>query len=279
MKRFALALCFLLSAAALADEPVKQPPPAPWIVFPEVSQPPAPPLPLPPPPSPDTIPRLTADQVYVIDAKEPCFLIASPAGLVSVTQDAGPVKIRGRFLGGSGKYETKTFSGAAVFTVEAVSRGRVELIVVKVGAKGATDIVRRTVDVDAGTGPQPPPPGPTPDPFNPLATKFRAAYQTDRAANKGSPEYLPKLEAVLRDAARNVNKHAKLGDALLHLVKDIQARAAIPAGYLPALRQAISDAMKTMLPTDGNTTMTFEIKAQCESVFGQIADALKGAAQ
>ena len=119
--------------------------------------------PVPPAPAPDAVQKLAGDQLYVIDSDLPAIVLASPAGLVSVTEDAGPVKIRGRFVDGSGKPETRTYKGKAVFVVEATASGRVELLVVPAGAKSATDVVRRTLDVDAGHAPQPPPPDPKPD--------------------------------------------------------------------------------------------------------------------
>ena len=123
------------------------------------------PAPVAPAPDPAAALKLTPDLLYVIDSDVPCLVLASPAGLVSVTEEAGPVRVRGRFADAPNKVESRTFKGKAVFTVEAVGTGRVELLVVPVGAAKADQVVRRTVDVDAGQGPIPPPkPGPKPDP-------------------------------------------------------------------------------------------------------------------
>lgn len=116
-----------------------------------------------PMPGPNSTLRLAADQLLVIDSDVPCLVFASPPGLVSVSEEAGPVKIRGKFVDGV-RTETRTFKGKAVFTVEAIANGRVELIVVPTSAKATTDAIRRVVDVDAGQGPIPPPPKPVDPP-------------------------------------------------------------------------------------------------------------------
>ena len=122
--------------------------------------------PAPPAPAPDAVQKLSADLLYVVEADIPVVMLTSPRGVVSVSEDAGPVRIRGRFVDDPGKVHTRTFKGKQVFVVEAAATGRVELLVVPLGAKSADDVVRRTLDVDAGHAPQPPPvpPDPKPDP-------------------------------------------------------------------------------------------------------------------
>jgi len=271
VKRFATLLLLLCTAAAPAEPPA-QPAPAPWIVFPEAAPAPTPEPPPAPPPVPAGVPQLGADQILVIDAKEPCFLLTSPAGLVSVTQEAGPIRIRAKFVGGSGKTETRTFAGPTVFTLEAKSAGRVELIVVKAGAKSVDDVARRLVDV--GLGPQPPP---TP-PLTPLAQKFKQAYRADLAAGKAGPQYPPGLEAAFLSVASSTGAGAykKVGEVQQALVKEIQAKAAIPAGFHPALRQAVSDAIRAKLPIDGLTPIA---GLPIVDALIEIAGAVKGAAQ
>jgi hypothetical protein len=120
-----------------------------------------------PQPQPGDVVRLTPDLLYVIDADCDLLILSSPAGVVSVTDEEGPVKVRGRFVDAPGKVETRTFKGKSVHTVEVLKTGRVELLIIPVGAKAPVlpnDIIRRTLDVDAGEGPQPPP---TPKPVEP----------------------------------------------------------------------------------------------------------------
>lgn len=107
--------------------------------------------------------RLAGDQLYVIESDAPVILLASPPGLVAVAEEAGPVRVRGKFVDGAGKVESRVFQAKQVFVVEALGTGRVELLVVPAGAKSAADVARRTVEVDAGHGPTPPP-NPTPAP-------------------------------------------------------------------------------------------------------------------
>lgn len=142
----ALALVLVASAGVGAADPIRIP------VGPVVPQP----MPT-PTPRPDAAVRLAGDALYVIDSDTPVIVLASPAGLVSITEEAGPIKVRGRFVDGLGKVETRTFKGKQVVTVEGLVSGRVELLIVPVGATKASDVIRRTIDVDTGTAPIPPP--------------------------------------------------------------------------------------------------------------------------
>ena len=118
-----------------------------------------------PGPAPAPVPvkqTLSADLVHIIEADKTAILIASPEGLVKITEEAGPVRFRGKFMNGPGKVETRTFSAKQVFIIEAIGTGKVELIVVPAGATTSADVIRKTVDVDSGQAPQPPPTPPTP---------------------------------------------------------------------------------------------------------------------
>lgn len=150
--------CLLLAAAAAvgAAEPPIRVPSAPVV-----------PQPMPAPPGPDASLRLAGDALYVIDSDLPVIVLASPKGLVSVTQEAGPLRIRGKFVDGLGKVESRTFKGKHVITVEPLATGRVELLIVPQGATKESDVIRRTLDVDAGDGPRPPPVPPDPKPVPP----------------------------------------------------------------------------------------------------------------
>lgn len=148
-----LAVVLVASAVGFAEPPIRVP------AAPVVPQP------MPPAPRPDAAIRLAGDSLFVIDGDTPFLVLASPAGVVSVTEDVGPIRVRGKFADGLGKVETRTFKGKQVVTVEAVQTGRCELLIVPVGAKSAADVIRRSLEVDAGHGPQPPPkPDPKPDP-------------------------------------------------------------------------------------------------------------------
>lgn len=150
----------LLSLASNANFIDAAPPPS-WITVPQVV-----PAPLPPPvPPPGAVPILPADSLYVVQSKGPAFAFLVPEGIASLTTYAGPLVVHGKFVGGSGDYEIKTFEGANVFLVTGVASGRVELAVTKVGAKSNADVFRQ--QIDCLKGPQPPPEPKPPEPKPP----------------------------------------------------------------------------------------------------------------
>lgn len=115
---------------------------------------------------PSAVTELAADAIFVIEADEPCLVLASRVGFVSVTKEEGPLRIRGRFADGA-RIETRTYKAEYLWIVEAVAPGEVELLVVPSGAKDASAVLRRTLVV-GGVGPRPPPkPDPKPDPVDP----------------------------------------------------------------------------------------------------------------
>lgn len=126
------------------------------------------------PPVPDVMPKpkvvvsvstLGKDQLYVVQSDLPVQLLASPQGIVSITEEVGPLRIRGKFVYGSGKVETRTYEKKQVFLVERVAQGSVELLMVPKG-----DVVRRTITDDQNPIPPPKPIDPKPvDPPAPVA--------------------------------------------------------------------------------------------------------------
>lgn len=124
-----------------------------------------PPAPQPVEPKPVTV--LPEDCFFVIESDVQAIVLHSPDGLLAVSEDQGPIKLRGKFAGGSGRVETKTFSGKFVYTIEGVRAGKAELILIPSGVVSSDQIVRLMLSVN---GAQPPPdddkpkPGPTPPP-------------------------------------------------------------------------------------------------------------------
>jgi hypothetical protein len=103
----------------------------------------------------------------VIDSDVEAFIVDSPAGVVKVISETGPIRIRGEFADAPGRVQTRSFAGKFLYLVEPAKTAACELIVVPKGVTKQTDILRRSLDVDAGEGPRPPPvppvpPGPTP---------------------------------------------------------------------------------------------------------------------
>lgn len=167
MKAKLLLLLGLLCCTALpaADDPKPVPvvPPGPdGITLPPLTTPEAP-VPAPKPP-PSSITKLTPGMFYIIESKSPFTVIDSPAGRVKITDEKGPLKIRGLFVDDQKNISTRTFNGPYIASIEAVVTGRVELIVFPVGEIDRAKFVRRQLDV--AVLPIPPPPDPV-DPVDP----------------------------------------------------------------------------------------------------------------
>lgn len=146
MKRLLILAALMTSAIAAMAQPSA-------IDLPIIVVPPSPM----PTPQPVAVTKLSASEMYVIQSDAAFVVRSFPDGLVTITSDAGPVKIKGQFAGGNGKIQTKTFAKKQVTTIEACGMGRVALDIIPVGFKGEKDIIRVVLDVDSGTAPQPPP--------------------------------------------------------------------------------------------------------------------------
>lgn len=137
------------------------------ITFPEPPSPGPDPKPTPDPKPVPSATTLGAESLYVVQSDAPFLLFASPSGLVSVTREAGPLRVRGKFIDGGGRVETRTLTGKHIAIIEATGTGKVELIAVAVGSADEKEATRRAIEVDSGKGPQPPPdviPEPKPKP-------------------------------------------------------------------------------------------------------------------
>lgn len=215
----------------------------PWINVPDVA-----PIPM-PPPAPGSVPRLDSDQMYVVTSQEPCFALATPPGIVLVTQEAGPLRIRGKFVGGSGLTETKTFTGKAVLVVEAAGTGRVELLVVKEGAKSLADVFRQ--QLDANQGPMPGPPAPTPvppppdPPYDPLYQRLLAAWLSEPGDKRATRNALVKVYSEAR-----FWKGGTMAEWSQYMGNSI--RAAGVAGSLLAVQRVLGDEFNATLPREPN---------------------------
>ena len=115
----------------------------------------------------------------------PLIILHSPAGHVSVQPEAGPVKVRGKFVDGTGKTETRTFSSPHLYFINAVKAGKIELLIVPEGVQSEADVIRQTLTVmglapipppDPGPGPMPPGPTPQPEPTPGPVTTFRVIF-------------------------------------------------------------------------------------------------------
>jgi hypothetical protein len=112
--------------------------------------------------------KLSPDLLFVIDSDVPVLVLDSPRGLVRLSREAGPLRVRGRFVDRPEVIETRTFAGKHVTLVEPLATGRVELLILPTGATSEDLVIRRTLEIVGGDAPRPPPvPVPPPVPPEP----------------------------------------------------------------------------------------------------------------
>lgn len=123
-----------------------------------------------PGPLPTSTAILTPDVNYIIESDVDGVVLARPVGLVKVTKEVGPLRIRGRFIDGlpDVKVETRTYKGPNIFIVDAINTGTVDLSFIPFNFKSEADISSRTIKVDTGTLPNPPPDNDTNPPPDPV---------------------------------------------------------------------------------------------------------------
>lgn len=155
-------LCHFLLGVLLsvAAEPPKLPD---WPITP------APKVKVDPVPSVDPVTLLGKGQLYVIQHNgDPCQILCSPPGVVSIKEYKGKVTIDGVFVDSKDpEGETREYEAKQVFRLKRVLPGAFELLKVPAGA------VERRLLSDVVPDPMPPgptPPGPTP-PEPPKPTK------------------------------------------------------------------------------------------------------------
>jgi hypothetical protein len=209
MKRLMYPCLLIAWATAFAQPPTPPPGPTPEppkvepIRLPNVVGPPTPtPVPTPTPPGTS---KLSSDVQYVIDADVEAFVIASPPGMVTVTKEAGPMRVRGKFIDSGGKTVTRKFEGKFLYFIAPVddkAYGGCEVIVGPIGLKSESDIKRQMVMVDSGLAPQPPPvpppgpPGPPAPPAPVPADKLRVLIVGESA----DMSKLPRAQQVMLNA-------------------------------------------------------------------------------
>jgi len=243
-------------------------------VYGDRSAPPAPPAidlpsgpPLPPAPKPPNTPtKLLANTLYVIAADPECIILTSPSGLVKVTAEKGPIKVRGQFVDGIG-VETRTFTRPNVYFLDAAGTGLVELLVIPAGATLPGQVIRRNLDVDDGAQPLPPAP-----PTDPLTATLQAAYaletDADKAASLGQLVglYQKSASGIVNDPG--IKTYGDLYDALA-----IARKALMADTVLVKLRSAIGAQLVKDLPTYATTAID---RALAGKEFARVAAALGG---
>lgn len=109
-----------------------------------------------PVPSSETIGSLSADQFYVVESDTELITLTSPEGFVDIEASSGPIRVRGLFVDGANKIETRIYSSPFIYFVTAKASGKTELILIPHGVTSQADIVRQVLTVSGG-GPKPPP--------------------------------------------------------------------------------------------------------------------------
>jgi hypothetical protein len=271
VSRLALALTLLLplsAASALPPVPPRTPAPAPLpdVVLPDV-QPPPPPVPV-----PAGRVKLGADVSWVAYSDADFVVLASPEGLVKVTKEAGPLRVRGRFVEAPTVVQTKTFPGKFIVSVEAVASGKCDLLV------GANLARLKRVCLDVAVGPAPPPdpppgPGPGPAPDDALAKSFQAAYAAESDPQKAA--LLPTLAAFYRQGAKSSADAglATWGDLFGAMSKAAQLLGT--AGKLPAVQKAAQAELLKALPTTPTAPLGVAGRKLAADTFDRIAGALE----
>lgn len=106
------------------------------------------------PPQPKPVTVLPEDHFFVVESDVQLIVLHSPDGILDISEDQGPIRLRGKFAGGSGKIESKTFSGKYVYTIEGKQTKQTELVLIPVGVTSSEQIVRAVLSVN---GAKPPP--------------------------------------------------------------------------------------------------------------------------
>lgn len=158
MMRFALLL--FSGCCAVSQAGVQLQPEAIEITLPHIDAAPAPC----PDPLDQPTPTISPDTILVVKSNVPLIALQSPTGLLKITTETGPLRIRGKFADGDGKIETRNYSAKYLVFIDAEKPGQTELLLVPHGVTKESDIVRQLLIV-SGEGPRPPPgPGPGPEP-------------------------------------------------------------------------------------------------------------------
>lgn len=159
---------------------------------------------------------------------------------MDVASDTGPIKIRGKFVDGTGKSETRLYSGKHVYTLTAAGTGKAELLIFPIGATKDSDIISRLLDCQLAPIPPPIPPVPPdppqppdpPDPFEGAAPAFRVLIVYESADLQKYP--VPQLSALTSETWR---KYAESKGTWRCFDKDTDLTNA-PAAFKKAMGKA-----------------------------------------
>lgn len=267
MKRlYPLLLIFALQSPTWAQE---TPAPAePVIVFPPGPTPPTPP----PVPTGSTV-ILPPGQLYVVTASVAVIPLTSPNGVVSFTNDAGPIRVSGIFYGGSGKRETRNYTAKSVVIVEASSSGATELLIVPVGVTAEKQIARQVIQV--GDIPPKPPEPPIP-PSDPFLTTLQTAFASEPAATRLNDA--KQLAALYRAAADPAFIQTVTPATAQGLQTLMHAKAGLPTmvdGRLMTVRRALADESNRVIRVAPGAPLDAALQSQFIAEFNRFATLLE----
>jgi len=153
--------------------------------------------------------KIKLDQLYIVDCDLDVDADVFPPGIALCTTDKGPIKIRGKFVDGLDKLETRTYAGKTVITVEPIQSGSITLLIVPTG-KGKADWIKKSLTVESGKPtpiPDPTPePTPTPQPVV-VDQKLFIVYveaDGDKVNNRGVFISNPQIVSRIKDKGHKV---------------------------------------------------------------------------
>ncbi len=266
-----VAIALAASSVFAADPPVK-PKATAAIRFPVPPPPPPkpnPPVPTPVDPAKPTV--LNAGELYVVEG-DGFEIAAYPKGVVSVKKSAGPVVVFGRFVGGTGDYEEKTFAGPTVAIVRALTSGDVTLVVRPAAAKSEADWIDRVITSNVGPPPKPDPDIPPPKPADPLTKALRDAYGNETAPDRR--ERLVALVDVMRFGATAADSTTYQDNGALAAAITVE-RKRLVADSLVKVRTAIGEHLNATLPQDV-VPLTASLRAKAKAEYIRLAGILEG---
>jgi len=225
--------------------------------------------------------------VYMFDADMPCIVRSwgsscntDQKASLKITSEAGPTKIKTFFADDPTNFQTRSFAGKYVYTVEPVGLGTVNMVVIPTGLTDEKDIQTQAFSVDDGSKPVPipTPPAPTPDPPaptpDPLAAAVQAAYTAD--TDQAKAVSAPRLAFLYQDIARTV-VDAPTTLTVNDLIKAIMTqRKALIGDGLATVRAAVDKEFQSKL---GAATVAMDVneRAAAKAVLNNAAAALNGA--
>jgi hypothetical protein len=243
------------------------------IRLPSVSSEPPPPLPMPA----SSVLKLSSEVYYVVEADVPVMILASPDGIVNVGSDTGPLKLRGKFIDGKGKVETRTYKGKYVYYIDqnGTASGNVELFVFAVGEPDASKVQRVKLIVGEVQPIPPPvvppvvvPPVVPPAPvLTPFQSKLQAAYKLDAVPASSVAKYA----ALFKTAATVMVKDQTLNTGA-DLLKEMQVAVkglGIPAGSMHNTAVAVEAELNSFISKNG--TLDQSSRDNISALFARVA--------